>query len=142
VIYHVTIEEVQHGAIVLARQFMAWNEPIPDFETRYPGRLESCLSAPFQTFSQKDLYKGLPHKAAILFYLMVKNHPFENGNKRIAVMALLLFLSKNRKWLRMPPDELYKMAVDVAQSKADYKDEVTRLVQKMIHVNLVNWIDQ
>ena len=76
-----SVDEVKHIAFEVAQRLMTWNEPIPDFETRYPGKLESCLASPFQTFDKKDLYKGLIHKAAILFYLMIKNHPFQNATK-------------------------------------------------------------
>ncbi len=96
-----SIEEVEYIAFEMARQTMTWNERIPGFETRYPGRLESCLSVPFQTFDKKLLYKGLVKKAAVLFYLMIKNHPFENGNKRLAVATLLCFLMRNGKWLKI-----------------------------------------
>jgi death-on-curing protein len=48
----------------------------------------------------KRLYPTLVATAAILFYLMIKNHPFQNGNKRIAITTLLTFLYNNNKWLR------------------------------------------
>ncbi|QQG42451.1 MAG: Fic family protein [Candidatus Giovannonibacteria bacterium] len=44
--------------------------------------LESCLATPFHSFGGKSAYKGLIGKASMLFYLLVKNHPFQNGNKR------------------------------------------------------------
>ena len=56
---------------------------------------------PFQTFSAKSLYPSLAGKASMLFYLMIKNHPFLNGNKRIAIITLLMFLLRNNKWLKV-----------------------------------------
>src|SRR3989338_4386332 len=94
-----SVQEVEYAAHRLAKEWMGWNEPIPDFGTRFPNILESCLSAPFQEFGGQSPYKGLLGKASILFYLMIKNHPFQNGNKRIAVTTLLIFLFKNKKWL-------------------------------------------
>ena len=76
-----SIKEIEYLAFRLAREIMAYNEPIPDFETRFPNILESCLVVPFQKFDKKLLYNGLIGKAGILFYLMIKNHPFQNGNK-------------------------------------------------------------
>src|SRR3989338_2408986 len=111
-----TIQQVEHLAHELARKIMGWNEPIPDFSTRFPNRLESCLAAPFQTFARRDLYSGLNDKAAILFYFLIKNHPFQNGNKRIAVTSLIAFLWINGYWLEVAPDELYRVAVWVAES--------------------------
>ncbi len=133
-----TVKEVEYIAFRLAKELMNWNEPIPDFGTRFPNVLESCLAVPFQTFYAKPLYRGLIGKAAILFYLLIKNHPFENGNKRIAVMTLLVFLSKNRKWLTVPNDTLYKIAVRVAQSDPKLKDKQVNALKGFIKTNMVN----
>ena len=72
----ITFNEVERISFRLAKELLSFNEPIPDFSTRFPNILESCLGAPFQTFSKKPLYRGLLGKAAILFYLLIKNHPF------------------------------------------------------------------
>jgi death on curing protein len=133
----ISIEEVEFIALEMARQTMTWNEPIPSFETRYPGRLESCLALPFQTFDKKLLYKGLSRKAAILFYLMIKNHPFENGNKRIAVTTLICFLMKNGKWLTVVNHEdLYRLAVTIAESDPSYKDQYVEIIISFIERHL------
>ncbi len=121
-IKNITIPEVEYIAFALAKEFLAWNEPIPEFGTRFPQVLESCLESPFARFSKKDLYKGIAGKGGMLFYLMVKNHPFRNGNKRIAIMTLLYFLSKNGYWLHIGNDELYEFAKQVAESRAKLKD--------------------
>lgn len=128
----VSILEVEYIAFELARKLLAWDEPIPEFGTRYPGRLESCLAQPFQTFSRRLLYRGLIAKAAILFYLMNKNHPFENGNKRIAVTTLLYFLGKNGKWLKMTNEALYEFAKEVAASDPKEKDAVIERISESL----------
>lgn len=127
-----TIQKVEFLAHRLARETMSWDEPIPDFKTRFPGILESCLATPFATFGRKDFYKGLIKKAAVLFYLMIKNHPFQNGNKRIAVTSLLTFLALNKKWLHVGTHELYRFAVWVAQSSADVKDDTINAIQTFL----------
>ena len=86
-----TIEDIEFLAHSLAIELMGWDEPIPPFRTRYPDKLESCLNTISQTFGGKELYPSLAEKAAVLFYLLIKNHPFQNGNKRVAVTALLVF---------------------------------------------------
>src|SRR5262245_27139885 len=91
--------DVECVAFQLAKKLVDWDEPIPDFSTRFPEKLEGAINAPFQTFDRKSLYKGLVGKAAALFYLMIKDHPFQNGNKRIAVATLLCFLLGNKYWL-------------------------------------------
>ena len=128
----VTIQEVEYIAHRLAQELMAWDEPIPNFSTRFPNVLESCLSVPFQSFSGKSAYKGLIAKASILFYLLIKNHPFQNGNKRIAVTTLLFFLYKNKKWLHLDNQELYNFAVWVAQSPPRVKEATVQAIQKFI----------
>lgn len=127
-----TIEHVEQLAHRLAREIMSWDEPIPDFGSRFPNILESCLATPFQTFSKRDLYRTLDEKAAVLFYLLIKNHPFQNGNKRIAVTSLLLFLQLNDRWLETPPDELYRMAVWVAESPPVAKNGVCKALEDFI----------
>ena len=129
---NLTIKEVEFIAHRMAKETMGWSEPIPEFSTRYPNILESCLAVPFQKFDRRSLYKGLEDKAAILFYLMIKNHPFQNGNKRIAVTTLLLFLYKNKKWLNASDETLYRFAVLVAQSPAEIKKEIVDLIEGFI----------
>ncbi|MBF0104765.1 MAG: type II toxin-antitoxin system death-on-curing family toxin [Deltaproteobacteria bacterium] len=127
-----TIDHVEYIAHNMAKIMMEWDEPIPDFLTRFPGRLESCLKTPLQSFGNKDLYPKLEDKAAILFYLMVKNHPFQNGNKRIAVTALLTFLYINSRWLSIQEDELYELAVDVAKSRPVMKAGLLIIIRDVL----------
>ena len=83
-------------------------------------------------FGGKQLYKGLVGKAAMLFYLMIKNHPFKNGNKRIAVTTLVVFLYRNNKWLTVDDAQLYRFAKWVAESDPTVKDDVVSAVGKFI----------
>ncbi|HKY62745.1 MAG TPA: type II toxin-antitoxin system death-on-curing family toxin [bacterium] len=127
-----TVDQVEHSALYLARRLMEWDEPIPDFSTRFPGKLESCLKTPWQTFDGRALYPSLEDKAAVLFYLMIKNHPFQNGNKRLAVTSLMTFLYMNDLWLGIPSDVLYQFAIWVAESPAEAKDGTILAVKDMI----------
>lgn len=132
------VHEVEHVAFAMAKKFLTWNEPIPDFSTRYKNVLESCLRTPQQKFGGKYLYPGLSRKAAMLFYLIIKNHPFQNGNKRIAVMTLIYFLHKNKKWINLADTSLYFLAVSVAASKPKEKPAIVGLVEDMVRFNLVS----
>ena len=134
----ITVADVEYLAFRLAKEHLPFDEPIPDFSTRFPHVLESCLLTPFQTFSGKDLYPSLAAKASVLFYLMIKNHPFQNGNKRIAITTMLVFLLLNGKWIRADTQELYNFTVWVAQSPAGFKDQVVDAIQKFIRTHLVN----
>jgi death on curing protein len=140
-IRRLSVNEVQQIAFELAKQMMEWDEPIPPFETRFSGKLESCLAAPFQTFDRKSLYPSFEEKAAMLFYLMIKNHPFANGNKRLAVTTLLCFLHANGKWLRAGHEPLYELALMVAKSDPHYKDEFVTIIRKFLKRYLVKGSD-
>jgi death on curing protein len=128
----ITVNEVEYIVFRLAKQLMDWDEPIPDIKERASGILESCLCQPFQKVYGKTLYRGLLNKAAILFYLLVKNHPLSNGNKRIAVMALILFLYINGRWLDVSNDNLYKFALNVATSLPGNKDAELLRIKEFI----------
>lgn len=134
----ITIAQVEELAYQMARRQMDWDEPIPDFGTRYPGKLESCLVQVFQTYAKRDLYPGLTKKASALFYFMIKNHPFMNGNKRIAVATTITFLLLNKKWLLVPSDQLYNIAVWVAKSDPQVKDGVVIAIEEFLKRNLTD----
>jgi death-on-curing protein len=134
----ITIADVEYLAFRLAKEHLSFSEPIPDFSTRFPNVLESCVLTPFQRFSGKALYPTLVDKASMLFYLMIKNHPFQNGNKRIAITTLLTFLYVNDKWLRADTQELHNFTGWIAQSLPQFKDEVVAAIQKFTRGHLVD----
>ena len=133
----ITVKIVEHLALKLAHEMLEFDEPIPDFTTRYPNRLESCLATPFQTFAKKSLYSSLVSKASMLFYLMIKNHPFQNGNKRIAMTTLMVFLFLNKKWIKVDTQELYNFTVWIAQSPPKLKNEVVKAIEKFVKTYMV-----
>jgi prophage maintenance system killer protein len=134
----ITVSDVEYLAFRFAQEHLSFDEPIPDFSTRYPNILESCVLTPFQKFGGKSLYLSLTAKAGILFYLMIKNHPFQNGNKRLAITTLLMFLLQNRKWLRVSTQEFYNFTVWVAQSPAQTRKQVVEAIDNFISKHLVN----
>jgi death-on-curing family protein len=136
-IFRLTMADIEFIAFSLAKELMEGDEPIPPFDTRFPDKLESCVATPFQTFGGKSLYKGVTKKAAILFYLMVKNHPFQNGNKRMAVAALLLFLYRNRRWLSISNENLYEFAKYVASSDPRDKEKIIRAIEIVVKTKIV-----
>jgi death-on-curing protein len=137
-IKRITVKEVEHITFNMAQELLSFNEPIPDFSTRSPNILESCLATPFQTFGGKFLYPGFLTRASMLFYLMIKNHPFENGNKRIAITTLLTFLFANNKWLVADIQEIYNFTVWIAQSPAQFKDEAVKAIEKLLKRHVKN----
>lgn len=134
----ISLAEVELVAFKLADALLKYNEPIPEFGTRFSNVLESCLKTPFQLFGGKYLYEGLVQKTAVLFYLMIKNHPFKNGNKRIAMMTMLYLLYKNKKWLEVDNQVLYNFAKWVASSDPSVKDATVQAVKKFLDDHLTN----
>jgi death on curing protein len=98
-------------------------EPIPLLKQSQYGLVESCLKTPFQTFGGKDLYRGFLTKAAILFYLINKNHCLSNGNKRMACLTLGYLCEINNKKLTIPPHKFSALAKKVTMSNSSLKDE-------------------
>ena len=134
----ISVKDVEQTAFYLARELMAFNKPIPDFSTRFPNVLESCLATPFQWFSKRPLYRGIIAKASILFYLMLKNHPFQNGNKRIAITTLLVFLDLNKKWLNVNLEEFYDFSVCVSASQPSEYDDMVVSIKKFLKLHIVD----
>ncbi len=139
-ILEITLADVENSVFASIEEVSKdknW-EPVPPFNTRYEGRLESCLAVPFQEFAGFSPYEGLIEKAAILFYTLTKGHCFLNGNKRIAIYSLLFFLFKNGKWLRISTDDLYNFSVGVASSEARNKEETLKTIDDIITKNIID----
>ncbi|NJK78390.1 MAG: type II toxin-antitoxin system death-on-curing family toxin [Chloroflexaceae bacterium] len=77
-------------------------------------RLENAAYAPRQSMFGTDLYPDLPTKAAALVYGIIRNHPFSDGNKRTALVALAVLLELNGATLTATNDEAYNLALAVA----------------------------
>jgi death-on-curing family protein len=69
---------------------------------------------------------------------MIKNHPFQNGNKRIAMTTLFVFLYKNRKWLKVDTQELYNFTVWIAQSPPKVKKETVQAIEKFLKIYMIS----
>ncbi|OGI74923.1 hypothetical protein A3D36_01340 [Candidatus Nomurabacteria bacterium RIFCSPHIGHO2_02_FULL_36_29] len=128
----ITVREVEYVAFSFAQKLMTYDEPIPEFGTRFQNILESCIDTPFMQFNRKDLYRGLVGKASALFYFLIKNHPFQNGNKRIAVMTVLYLFHKNGKWIKMNNEDLYNFAKGIARSKPTSSEKIIIQIQRTL----------
>lgn len=110
-----------------------------DFDSSVFGKpkdtsFESSVRQIYQSFDGKELYPSIEHKAAILLYLVVKNHSFVDGNKRIAAAVFLYFLEKNQLLFsptgkRQISDEgLAALTLLIAISKPEDKDTMVNIV--------------
>lgn len=91
--------------------------------------LDSALNSPFQTFDSKELYPEFSGKAAQLSFSIIKNHPFLDGNKRIGVHIMLVFLALNNVKLSYTQKELIDFGLKVADSSLS-KDDLKNWIQK------------
>jgi len=132
-----TINDVRGICFALAQEFLTFDEPIPNFETRFPNKLEAILEIPQQGTKEGLLYPTITEQAAVLFYSLVKEHPFLNGNKRLAVVSLLTFLYLNIHWLETDWKTLYGLTIFVANSDPRDRDNVLKTLEEFISNSLV-----
>ena len=86
------------------------------------GLLESAIETPFQEFAGEELYPTILEKAARLGYGLIKNHCMMDGNKRIGIHSLLVFLELNDIKLTYTQKELQEMVFSVADGSWEYED--------------------
>jgi death-on-curing protein len=107
------------------------------YEVRNTGKLESSIAQPFQKIGGKDLYSTLVSKAAMLYYFCIKNHPFEDGNKRMGIFALITYLADNGYWLDTTNEELFNMTVRTAASSMKEKDQVVGEIETFVEKSII-----
>lgn len=96
---------------------------------RDEGLLESAIYAPFQSMGDRDAYPSLQQKAARLGYGLIKNHAFVDGNKRIGVHAMLVFLALNGIELLHTQKELSEMVLRVADGSLSFEEMVKWIIE-------------
>jgi death-on-curing protein len=94
------------------------------FGLRDPGALSSAAAQPGQSFGGADLYEGAVAKAAALCFFLASNHPFLDGNKRIAHAAMEVMLLLNGLELEAGVDEQERVMLQLASGKTD-RDRLT-----------------
>ena len=100
---------------------------------------KSSIGQIYQTFGGEELYPSVEEKAAMLLYLVTKNHSFSDGNKRIAATLFLWFLNNNKILYnsdgskRIADSTLVALTLMIAESKTEEKDVMVKVV-----VNLIN----
>ena len=100
--------------------------------------LKEIIGTIYQSFDGKDLYPTTEEKAANFLYLIIKNHAFIDGNKRIGATIFLYFLSKNRALYKMGQerinnDALATLTILVASSRPEDKDIVIELIKTILN---------
>ena len=96
--------------------------------------LESAVNNPFQTFGGIDLYPTIFDKAAQLAFGLVKNHGFVDGNKRVAIHAMEVYLVINGYNTNFSQEELVKIGMDLAASNLSAKNLSKILEQRTFQI--------
>lgn len=133
--FHATYENAMHEIDMLRQKFggsvLFGNEKDDSFR--------SSIGQIYQTFDGTELYPSVEEKAAMLLYLVNKNHSFSDGNKRIAATLFLWFMNNNAILYRpdgtkrIPDNTLVALTLMIAESKTEEKDIMVKVV-----VNLIN----
>lgn len=137
--FHATYENAMEAIKALKEKFggsaLFANEKDESFK--------SSIGQIYQTFGGEELYPSVEEKAAMLLYLVTKNHSFSDGNKRIAAMLFLWFLSNNGVLYatdghkRIGDNTLVALTLMIAESRTEEKDIMVKVV-----VNLINQDNQ
>ena len=133
--FHATYENAMEAINALKQKFggSRW------FANEKDDSFKSSIGQIYQTFGGEDLYPSVEEKAAMLLYLVVKNHSFSDGNKRIAAMLFLWFMERNGILYgedghkRIADNTLVALTLMIAESRTEEKDVMVKVV-----VNLIN----
>ena len=119
----------------LKKELIAKKEATTIFATeKNQGSLEGILGNVFQSVFGKDAYQTLEEKAANLLYFIVKNHPFNDGNKRSGAFAFIWFLQKAKIEFqsKISPQTLASLTILIAESNPKEKEKMIGLVLMML----------
>lgn len=100
-----------------------------DYAVRDYGLLEAALARPRATAFGKDAYPGLDAKAAALLHSIARNHALIDGNKRLALAALIAFYGLNGRRLTLTNDGAYELVMSVAAGQLDTVDDIAAILQ-------------
>lgn len=113
----------------------------PLFGNEKDESFKSSIGQIYQTFDGVELYPSTEEKAAMLLYLVTKNHSFSDGNKRIAATLFLWFLNNNRILYRedgskrIADNTLVALTLMIAESRPEEKDVMVKVVVNLINKN-------
>ena len=133
--FHATYENAMEAISGLREKFGGSSL----FGNEKDDSFKSSIGQIYQTFGGEELYPSVEEKAAMLLYLVTKNHSFSDGNKRIAATLFLWFLNNNGILYRsdgskrLADNTLVALTLMIAESKTEEKDVMVKVV-----VNLIN----
>ncbi len=107
---------------VLSLHRLITRETGGDDALRDASLLDSALASAFASFDGRDLYPSVEEKAARLGYALIANHAFVDGNKRIGIFVLLVFLEVNGIVIRPSEESVACVGLAVASGSMKYQD--------------------
>lgn len=122
--------------LVLFDRFKEIGEPIPPFTQVNIKEIENLIVIPQTKHFGEEQYPTIESKAAVLFYKINKGHIFPNGNKRISLACLFVFLEINNKRLEITEDEATAKAIEIANSDPRNFDIVKQKLESWIKTTL------
>lgn len=135
--FHATYEGAMQAITELKEKFggSQW------FAHEKDDSFKSSIGQIYQTFGGQDLYPSVEEKAAMLLYLVTKNHSFSDGNKRIAATLFLWFMAGNGILYnpdgskRIADNTLVALTLMIAESRTEEKDIMVKVVVNLINKN-------
>ena len=132
--------DLQKSIQIFKKRLLEKKEAGSLFGQEVGGKFQGVLGSIGQTYGAKELYSTLEEKAAHLFYFVIKDHPFADGNKRIGSLVFMLYLLQNNSLFsnktgerKINDNALAALALLVAESKPHDKEIMIALI-----VNLIN----
>lgn len=135
---YLTVEIVEFVYNSFYKHFLVMGEPIEPWFKVDKKQIENLVDMPKGSFGGSDLYPTLSEKAAIILYKINKGHIFPNGNKRLSIACVLLFLALNGKDLKVTSDELTKKALEVAMSDPNDFEKIKFELKEWLEINLID----
>jgi death-on-curing protein len=135
-IRHLFKEDIATIYNVLFERFKEIGEPIPLFEHVNKNEIENLVVIPQTKHFGEEQYPTIESKAAILFYKINKGHIFPNGNKRISLACLFIFLESNGMKLDIAQDEATNKALEIAKSDPKDFHQIKKELESWIKKNL------
>jgi death-on-curing family protein len=127
----ITAQDLWQDLLQLKKELIAKKEATAIFASeKNKGALEGILGNIFQSAFGCDVYPSLEEKAAHLLYFIVKNHPFNDGNKRSGAFAFIWFLQKAKIEFKskISPETLTSLTILIANSNPKEKNKMIGLV--------------
>lgn len=126
--YHIAINAITE----LKQSLSNIGEATSLFGNERNDQLQSILANLDQTMFGEELYKSVEEKAANLLYMVIKDHPFSDGNKRIGSFLFLLYITTNQLPLKIDNIGLTSLALLIAESDPQQKDLMIRLIINLL----------